>query len=183
MAEYSLNEVRRYARRIHHGQSRRGGVPYINHLIEVAELCAKIYDRKEVDLPFERTDILAAALLHDSIEDTAADFEDIENASNRQVAEWVSLLSEDKRLPKSIRKPDYIKQVSNAGIVVQVIKVADLYSNVAGITFEEDEGWIHQYLAGALVTLKTLRKVKDTSLALECNSTINRNLERLRFES
>ena len=64
----------------HKGQTRVSGEPYITHVIEVAYIAAKL-----------RLDIfsIAAALLHDTVEDTSVSMEDIKNEFGNDVAEIV----------------------------------------------------------------------------------------------
>ena len=135
MVERSLDTVRAFVRQLHAKQTRKGGAPYYDHLIEVEELCSRIYSSDEIDLrsQYDLFDILAAALLHDSIEDTVADYENVELVSNSRVANWVAVLSEDKRKPKLIRRSEYIEVLSVSCTAVQVIKLADIYSNVSGL--------------------------------------------------
>ena len=64
----------------HQGQTRVSGEPYITHVIEVAYIAAKL-----------RLDIysIAAAILHDTVEDTSVSLSDIENEFGKDVAEIV----------------------------------------------------------------------------------------------
>ena len=74
--------------------------------------------------------VLIAALMHDLIEDTLTDYDDIEREFGKEVAEWVGLLSKDKRLPKEKREAAYIRQMTEGPIEVQLIKLADIYDNI-----------------------------------------------------
>jgi (p)ppGpp synthase/HD superfamily hydrolase len=125
----NLIAVRDYARQIHNGQLRKGGDPYLYHVTEVEELCRELFDGDQLCLQSnnDRFNVLATALLHDSVEDTAADYEDVERMSNRQVADWVSLLSEDKRKPKPIRRREYLEVLSASCSAVQAVKLADIH--------------------------------------------------------
>ncbi|MCP4546021.1 MAG: bifunctional (p)ppGpp synthetase/guanosine-3',5'-bis(diphosphate) 3'-pyrophosphohydrolase [bacterium] len=68
------------ARQAHEGQLRRSGEPYFNHALDVALTCA------ELNLG---TNAIAAALLHDVVEDTAVSLEIIRQDFNRTVAALV----------------------------------------------------------------------------------------------
>ncbi|WP_290778610.1 HD domain-containing protein [Hoeflea sp.] len=159
---------------IHRGQTRRGGEPYFDHLIEVEELCRQLLERNQFGLQGEdnRFDILATALLHDSIEDTATDYEDVLRVANRQVADWVGLLSEDKRKPKSIRRLEYLDVLGSACFVVQTIKLADIYSNVSGINFREENNWIIEFLEQSEQVLENLHSVKNLDLFAQSQEAI-----------
>ncbi|QIE56102.1 bifunctional (p)ppGpp synthetase/guanosine-3',5'-bis(diphosphate) 3'-pyrophosphohydrolase [Pikeienuella piscinae] len=175
MDNENLIAVRDYARKIHNGQLRKGGDPYFHHVVEVEELCRELFDGNQLGLQGddERFNVLATALLHDSIEDTAADYEDIEHVSNRQVADWVKLLSEDKRKPKIIRRREYLEVLGASCSVVQAIKLADIYSNVTGITFREENDWIKRYLELSLEVIERLRLVKELDLYFKCLDAIS----------
>ena len=80
-----------FAARAHHGQLRKDGkTPYASHPFRV---CLIVRDIFAIDDPY----VLAAAVLHDTIEDTTTDFDDLEKHFGREVAEWVAALSKDKR--------------------------------------------------------------------------------------
>lgn len=69
----------------HRGQRRATGDPYVTHPLQVAQLCA------EWGLP---PMVVHAAVLHDVIEDTDVDYEEIEQRFGRQVADLVAAVSE-----------------------------------------------------------------------------------------
>ena len=175
MDNANLIAVRDYARQIHNGQVRKGGDPYFYHVAEVEELCRELFDGGQLGLQSsnDRFDVLATALLHDSIEDTAADYEDVERMSNCQVADWVNLLSEDKRKPKPIRRLEYLEVLGASCSAVQAIKLADVYSNISGITFREEERWIAGYLELSIELLGSLPLVSDLRLYSETQEAIS----------
>ena len=74
--------------------------------------------------------MLMAAVLHDTIEDTNTDFDDVKEAFGPQVAEWVSLLSKDKRKVDIIREKEYMTALAEAPWQVQVCKLADVFDNL-----------------------------------------------------
>ncbi len=76
-----VREAYRFALGHHRGQKRKSGEPYINHPVEVAIILAQNL-RSDVDT-------LCAGLLHDTVEDTDATFEQIEQLFGKQVAELV----------------------------------------------------------------------------------------------
>ncbi len=84
----------------HHTDQRRKGArsePYINHLAEVAYLLAVATDGGDPEL-------IAAALLHDAVEDTHVTLEEIEHQFGHDVAQLVAQVTDDKSLPKAERK-------------------------------------------------------------------------------
>jgi guanosine-3',5'-bis(diphosphate) 3'-pyrophosphohydrolase len=74
--------------------------------------------------------VLVAAILHDAIEDTTSDFDDLESAFGFEIASWVGLLSKDKRMPEEKRELAYRGQLRSAPPEVKLIKLADIYDNI-----------------------------------------------------
>lgn len=96
-----IEQVRAFAVARHSGQMAGDGRPYCRHLFEVEELSALIAD--ELGLAPDETGLIRQiALLHDVIEDTEADYEDVRDLAGVAVADLVALLSNDKRQPKSL---------------------------------------------------------------------------------
>ena len=95
-----------FAAERHSNQRRKGRAqePYINHLAEVAELVGHATEGKDANL-------VVAALLHDTIEDTATLPEELASIFNRDVAELVQEVTDDKSLTKKSRKD---LQITNA---------------------------------------------------------------------
>ena len=72
----------RFAAEFHKDQKRRSGEPYINHPVEVALILAH-------DLRMDE-DVICAALLHDTVEDTPATLDDVREMYGDTVAELVA---------------------------------------------------------------------------------------------
>ena len=112
-----------FAARAHRHQVRKDGrTPYFSHCVRVAMTVA---------LKFGCTDdaVLAAALLHDVIEDTQADYDDLLEQFGSEVAEMVAALSKDMRLVETEREPAYDAQLAEASWQARLIKLADVYDN------------------------------------------------------
>lgn len=113
-----------FAARAHHGQLRKDGkTPYASHPFRV---CLIVRDIFGVDDPR----VLAAAVLHDTIEDTTTDFDDIVKPFGREVAEWVGQLSKDKRRQENEREQQYTATLAAACWQVQVCKLGDVCDNL-----------------------------------------------------
>ena len=81
-----------FAARAHQHQMRKDGcTPYFSHTVRVALTVACLFGEKDEE-------ILAAALLHDTIEDTTADYNDLYELFGRRVADIVATLTKDMRL-------------------------------------------------------------------------------------
>jgi (p)ppGpp synthase/HD superfamily hydrolase len=79
---------------------------------------------------FDDPKMLAAALLHDTIEDTATDCDDIIEQFGPEVARWVAALTKDMRLPHDAREDAYVRVLEAAEWQVKVCKLADIYDNL-----------------------------------------------------
>ena len=139
-----LDKAIGFAARAHAGQVRKGtSTPYILHPLEAAAICATVTDDLEV---------LAAAVLHDVVEDTGISIDQVEEEFEARVANLVTGESEDKRegLPAAetwrIRKEEAIEHIRSAEDPgVKIICLGDKLSNMRAMhrDFEElgDELW------------------------------------------
>lgn len=126
----------RFAAEKHASQKRKGVAqePYINHLIEVAQLIAASSDVLD-------TNLIMAGLLHDTIEDTGATAEELERQFGDDVASLVAEVTDDKSLPKEARKALQIQNAPRKSVRAQVIKLADKISNLRSILASPPANW------------------------------------------
>ena len=116
-------EAIRFAAQKHAGQGRKDGItPYVSHPYRVMFhlLHAGVAD----------PETLAAAALHDTIEDTTADFDDLEERFGGTVASYVALLPKDKRKQEEEREDEYFAALANAPLPVKLCKLGDTYDNL-----------------------------------------------------
>ena len=120
----------------HARQKRKGaeGEPYINHLLEVAELIA--CSSEELD-----ADLVIAGLLHDSVEDVGVTFAELEREFGHDVAALVAEVTDDKSLPKEVRKALQIENAPKKSARAQVIKLADKISNLRALLASPPADW------------------------------------------
>jgi (p)ppGpp synthase/HD superfamily hydrolase len=138
----SLEAVRRilaaarFAAEKHAPQRRKSsmGEPYVNHLMEVAELLARTAG--ELD-----TNLIVAALLHDTIEDTGATRAEIAAHFGEDVAALVAEVSDDKSLPKERRKALQIENAPKKSPRAQALSAADKIANMRSIMNSPPAGW------------------------------------------
>lgn len=125
-----------YAAQKHAGQKRKGAKkePYINHTLEVADLIAQV--GKEED-----DEILAAAILHDTLEDTDATEDEIRSLFGERVLHIVNEVTDNKSLPKKKRKQLQIDHAHELSREATLIKIADKTSNVKDITYSPPKKW------------------------------------------
>jgi guanosine-3',5'-bis(diphosphate) 3'-pyrophosphohydrolase len=120
-----------FAARMHHGQTRKDGrTPYIAHPFRVAMTVRDVFG---VDDPVA----LAAALLHDVIEDTTADYDDLEKRFGTAVADVVAALTKDMRMREDEREAAYDRQLAAAPWQARLVKLADVYDNVSDCLDDE----------------------------------------------
>jgi guanosine-3',5'-bis(diphosphate) 3'-pyrophosphohydrolase len=113
-----------FAARAHRHQLRKDGrTPYVSHVFRV---CLVVRDVFGVTDPR----VLMAAVLHDTVEDTTTDFDDLAEQFGPEIASWVSSLSKDMRRPFDAREEAYCRELAAAGWEVQVCKLADIFDNV-----------------------------------------------------
>src|SRR5439155_24241861 len=119
-----LLEAVAFAARAHRHQLRKDGqTPYASHTFRVCLIVRHV---------FGVTDhaVLMAAALHDTVEDTTTDYDDLEERFGKEIAEWVAALSKDKRLPYRAREQSYEEGLAAAPWQVKVCKLADLFDNL-----------------------------------------------------
>ena len=125
-----------FAARQHIAQRRKGdrAEPYINHLTEVSALLAEATDGSDVVL-------LMGGLLHDTLEDTDATYEDLEQRFGPEVAALVAEVTDDKSLPKEERKRLQIAKTPSKSQRAKLLKLADKTSNLRSLVASPPTGW------------------------------------------
>ena len=123
-----VDEAYRFAAEFHRDQRRRSGEPYINHPVEVALILAH-------DLHMDE-DVICAALLHDTVEDTPATLSDLSELFGETVAELVDGVTKltsievdsmDAKQALNLRK---MFLAMSRDIRVVIIKLADRLHNM-----------------------------------------------------
>lgn len=126
----------RFAAEKHAEQKRKGDAaePYINHLIEVAELIAASSDVLDPNL-------LMAAFLHDTVEDTGVTPAELEEKFGADVAGLVLEVTDDKFQPKQVRKSLQVLNAHKKSPRAQTLKLADKISNLRSILSSPPRDW------------------------------------------
>lgn len=123
-----------FAARAHRHQLRKDReTPYASHPFRVCLVVRHVFG-------FDDPRMLAAALLHDTIEDTATDFEDIAEAFGTDVARWVAALTKDMRLEEEERETVYSQTLAESEWQVKACKLADIYDNLVDSKHLSAEG-------------------------------------------
>lgn len=148
MSAPALLRAVHFAAERHRGQTRKGVAehPYINHPITVAELLARVGGITDLDT-------LVAAVLHDTVEDTSTTADEIEDLFGVVVRALVEEMTDDTRLPKTLRKQLQIEHAPALSRQAKAIKLADKIANVRDVIDQPPWDWPHarrvEYLAWA----------------------------------
>jgi (p)ppGpp synthase/HD superfamily hydrolase len=125
-----------FAARAHVTQRRKGEAqePYVNHLIEVALLLTEATGGEDPAL-------IAAGWLHDTLEDTATEREELEALFGVEVASIVAEVTDDKSLKKAERKRLQIATAPDKSQQARLLKIADKTSNLRSMAESPPSGW------------------------------------------
>ena len=137
-----INRAFQYAYDGHNGQNRKSGEPYITHPLHVAiYLCELNFDKETI----------AAALLHDLIEDTEISYDDLKKEFGEEVADIVDGVTKLDKIKYSTNeeaKADAIRKMVIAmskDIRVLILKLADRLHNIQTIEYHQD--WKQEKIA------------------------------------
>ena len=125
-----------FAAEKHQSQTRKGAgqAPYIIHPIGVAHTLATLGQVRDPD-------VLIAALLHDTVEDTNTSFEEIRAQFGGRVESIVRELTDDKSLPKDERKYLQIVNAPHKSPEAAQIKLSDKLYNLTDLLNDPPPGW------------------------------------------
>lgn len=124
-----------YAERLHEGQMRQSGEPYISHPLNVAYILAEMHGD---------TDTICAGLLHDTLEDTIIKKEDIAHDFNQEVANLVDGVTKISKLNFSTKQDQNMANTRKiiTGITedvrIIIIKLADRLHNMRTLQFKSE---------------------------------------------
>ena len=126
----------RFAAHKHRDQRRKDvrATPYINHPLELAHLLSS---EGGVTDPV----VLAAALLHDTIEDTQTSYEELRSEFGRRVADIVVEVTDTKFLRDVARKRLQVAKAGHATAAAKQVKIADKLCNLRDILAGPPKSW------------------------------------------
>ena len=108
--------------------------PYINHPIALADVLVNEGGVSDVE-------VLCAALLHDTVEDTATTPEELVDAFGSRVARIVAEVTDDKALSKADRKRLQVENAARLSPEAKLVKLADKICNLRDVAERPPEGW------------------------------------------
>lgn len=147
-----------------HQDQRRKDVrkrPYINHPIEVATLLMEVGGVQEPA-------ILAAAILHDTIEDTQTHADELLDLFGEDVCRWVLEVTDDKSLSKSERKQRQIERAALKSREARLISISDKTCNIRDLCLHPLPDWSFQRIYDYFVWARcVVAPMRGTNQALE----------------
>jgi guanosine-3',5'-bis(diphosphate) 3'-pyrophosphohydrolase len=125
-----------FAAHKHRDQRRKdeNASPYINHPIALANV---LCNEGGISDPA----ILAAALLHDTLEDTETDYEELRGQFGDDIADIVVEVTDTKWLSKEARKRLQISKASHSSMPGRMVKIADKICNLRDILASPPADW------------------------------------------
>ena len=153
-----LTKAWNFAAQKHAAQRRKGEAqePYVNHLAEVAELVAEATGGTDANL-------VAAAVLHDTIEDTKTSDRELADVFNDDIAALVVELTDDKNLDWQERKKLQVTTAARKSDRVKILKLADKTANLRSLAKSPPTHWDtarrRQYLVWSMDVAAGLRGV------------------------
>lgn len=148
--------ARIFAQRAHGDQVRKyTGEPYVMHTQEVASIVASVRGTPEM---------VAAAHLHDVLEDTPTSLQEVEGAFGPTVAALVVELTDQIPMAsgnRKARKRAESDRLANVSAEAQTIKLADIISNTASIA-KHDPGFARSYIPECLYLCERMERGDST---------------------
>jgi (p)ppGpp synthase/HD superfamily hydrolase len=124
MSTASVFDAIAFAARAHQNQFRKDNkTPYVSHVMRVCLVVRHLFG-------FDDPQMLCTALLHDTIEDTTTDRDEIEEHFGPTVGKWVAALTKNSMLLHDEREAEYCARLAAADWQVMVCKLADIYDNL-----------------------------------------------------
>ena len=120
-----------------HRRKDEGASPYINHPIAVANLLANEGGITDIE-------ILCAALLHDTVEDTETLPEELAEAFGPAISGIVMEVTDDRSLPKAERKQAQVDHAPHLSIKARAVKLADKTCNLRDIAENPPHWWTNE---------------------------------------
>jgi len=133
--EAGLLKALSFAAYKHRYQCRKSAkpIPYINHPIALADLLVRTGHILEPET-------IAAALLHDTVEDTDTTLAELEAEFGPVISQLVAELTDDKKLPKEERKRLQVEHASSLSHRARIVKLADKICNLRDVVQDPPAG-------------------------------------------
>jgi guanosine-3',5'-bis(diphosphate) 3'-pyrophosphohydrolase len=153
-------EKHRFGNRKDQPEGQPHGTAYINHPIRAAGLLWNTGQVRDIR-------ILAAALLHDVLEDTPTKDEEIETRFGSEILGIVKEVTDDKSLPKDVRKRIQVETAAKKSFEARTVKLADKVTNVRDIRLTPPNWDKDRKLTYVMWSKKVVDQIRGTNNALE----------------
>ncbi|KAJ7994776.1 hypothetical protein DPEC_G00252980 [Dallia pectoralis] len=150
-----------FAAEKHRNQRRKDAeqTPYINHPIGVARILS--HEGGITDM-----EVLQAALLHDTVEDTDTSLGELQAVFGQTVARIVQEVTDDKTLSKLERKRQQVEHAPHCSHQAKLVKLADKLYNLRDLNRCTPTGWtaerVQEYFVWAAQVVRGLRGTNPT---------------------
>lgn len=165
------NEALLFAAMKHEGQKMKfPKVAYVAHLQGVCleAICGCLNDKSNIDVG----KVIILALLHDTIEDTDATYEEIEKKFGKDIADGVLALTKNDDLPRDIKMKDSLNRIKKQSKEVAIVKLADRIFNLKDVPISWDKDKINDYREEAKLILNELGS-NNEYMAVRLKNKIN----------
>ena len=158
-----------FAKKYHHGQLRKSGEPFYSHPLEVAYIISD-YNLK--------TDVIAASILHDTVEDTEVTLNMILETFGQRVAEMVNRLTRDRPDGTKLSVKEIIRMAyKNGDKEVLLIKIFDRLHNLQNIHFLTADKQIKVSKETLNTVLLAATYLEDINIEFIIGSIVNKILD------
>ena len=157
---HKVKSAELFAKKKHLGQLRKDGTTTV-----YVHLKSVVNRLKNIEMIDE--DVLAAAWLHDIIENTDTTFDEIDQLFGKKVALLVLSLTKDNNVSKIVQEQQYVKQLRRSSLEAKMIKLCDIASNLKQI---------HNSSMSKTKRIKTIMKILHYTNAIK--NDILKNIKR-----
>ena len=125
-----------FAAHKHRHQTRKNAArtPYINHPLALARILT-------AEAGLDDAEVIAAAILHDTIEDTETTVDELKAEFGERIASIVAEVTDDKRLPKEERKRLQVEHAPHLSREAKLVKLADKIANLRDVDSDPPHKW------------------------------------------
>ncbi len=140
--ELLIEQAKKFALESHSNHFYPDGRPYFSHLESVCNLTkqATLYNSS-----LDQGTLLSVSYLHDCIEDTQVNYEDIVAMFGNEIGSAVASLTKDKNLSKEEQIQDSLNRILLTSKEAQIVKLADRIANLYQTLLLNDNKWTFQY--------------------------------------
>lgn len=171
-----MNDAYIFAKEKHEGQFRKNGCSYICHPVKVSEIINDYFSNHP-----KINEFIAAAYLHDVVEDTNTTIDEIRNNFGEYVAYLVNGVTNDKKEKDTMGKTDYLcNKMLNMEEDVLNLKLCDRLANVLDLS-NVNEDFVEKYeIETTLILNYLLNNKRLTATQMEIIRKINEEINNLR---